>query len=103
MQAHPLALRCWRLQSARRSSRIESMRLGRATILCLLCIAASHAQSTVQAKHANLELLSTPVTEGRGDILLGVHFTLEKGWHIYWINPGDSGQPPSFKWILPPG
>ena len=34
---------------------------------------------------------------------LGVHFTLEKGWHIYWINPGDSGQPPSFKWNLPPG
>jgi len=28
---------------------------------------------------------------------------LEKGWHIYWINPGDSGQPPSFKWHLPPG
>ncbi|HEX3094552.1 MAG TPA: protein-disulfide reductase DsbD domain-containing protein, partial [Candidatus Angelobacter sp.] len=28
---------------------------------------------------------------------------LEPGWHIYWINPGDSGQPPSFKWQLPPG
>lgn len=28
---------------------------------------------------------------------------LEPGWHIYWINPGDSGQPPSFKWQLPSG
>ncbi len=28
---------------------------------------------------------------------------LEKGWHIYWVNPGDSGQPPMFKWQLPAG
>jgi thiol:disulfide interchange protein DsbD len=42
------------------------------------------------------------VTPGK-DLLLGIHFVLEKGWHIYWINPGDSGQPPSFKWQLPSG
>jgi len=35
--------------------------------------------------------------------MLGVHFILEKGWHIYWVNPGDSGQPPSFQWHLPEG
>jgi len=28
---------------------------------------------------------------------------LKKGWHIYWTNPGDSGQPPSLQWQLPPG
>jgi thiol:disulfide interchange protein DsbD len=28
---------------------------------------------------------------------------MEKGWHIYWVNPGDSGQPPVFKWQLPLG
>ena len=28
---------------------------------------------------------------------------LEKGWHIYWINPGDSGQPPSLQLQLPGG
>jgi DsbC/DsbD-like thiol-disulfide interchange protein len=42
------------------------------------------------------------VTPGK-DLQLGVLFMLEKGWHIYWINPGDSGQPPSFKWQLPSG
>jgi len=42
------------------------------------------------------------VTPGK-DLLLGIHFVLEKGWHIYWINPGDSGQPPSFKWQMPSG
>lgn len=58
----------------------------------------------VQAKHARVELLSqqSRVTPGR-ELLLGVHFVLEKDWHIYWINPGDSGQPPTLKWQLPPG
>jgi DsbC/DsbD-like thiol-disulfide interchange protein len=42
------------------------------------------------------------ITPGAG-LQLGVHFVLEPGWHIYWINPGDSGQPPSFKWQLPSG
>ena len=26
---------------------------------------------------------------------------LEEGWHIYWRNPGDSGMPTSFEFILP--
>ncbi|MCX7800390.1 MAG: protein-disulfide reductase DsbD family protein [Fimbriimonadales bacterium] len=26
-----------------------------------------------------------------------------EGWHVYWENPGDSGQPPSVRWKLPPG
>lgn len=58
----------------------------------------------VQANHARVELLArqASVTAGR-EIMMGVHFMLEKGWHIYWINPGDSGQPPSFKWQLPQG
>jgi len=34
---------------------------------------------------------------------LGLHFQLEKGWHIYWINPGDSGEPPRVTWELPAG
>jgi len=55
------------------------------------------------AQHARVELLArqAAITPGL-DLQLGVHFILEPGWHIYWINPGDSGQPPSFKWQLPP-
>jgi len=56
------------------------------------------------AKHARVELVSeqNAIAPGSG-FLLGVHFILEPGWHIYWVNPGDSGQPPVFKWQLPPG
>jgi DsbC/DsbD-like thiol-disulfide interchange protein len=34
---------------------------------------------------------------------LGLYFQLEQGWHIYWVNPGDSGQPPRAVWHLPAG
>jgi DsbC/DsbD-like thiol-disulfide interchange protein len=27
----------------------------------------------------------------------------DDGWHIYWQNPGDSGEPPRIKWQLPSG
>jgi thiol:disulfide interchange protein DsbD len=56
------------------------------------------------APHAHVELLSrqTTIVSGSG-LQLGIHFILEPGWHIYWINPGDSGQPPSFQWQLPDG
>jgi thiol:disulfide interchange protein DsbD len=61
------------------------------------------AQS-IQAKHSQVELLAQEAGAQPGKtILLGVHFVLEPSWHIYWINPGDSGQPPSFKWQLPEG
>jgi DsbC/DsbD-like thiol-disulfide interchange protein len=59
-------------------------------------------QGSVQ--HARVELLARQASVKSGsDLQLGVHFVLETGWHIYWINPGDSGQPPSFKWQLPSG
>ena len=33
----------------------------------------------------------------------GLYFKLDPGWHVYWINAGDSGEPPSIKWTLPAG
>jgi len=54
--------------------------------------------------HGTLELIAENqwITIGH-TCYLGLHFQLEKGWHIYWINPGDSGQPPTVTWQLPPG
>jgi DsbC/DsbD-like thiol-disulfide interchange protein len=34
---------------------------------------------------------------------LGVLFHLDPGWHIYWQNAGDSGEPPRVIWNLPAG
>ena len=38
-----------------------------------------------------------------GSNAVGLYFKLEPGWHIYWKNAGDSGEPPHIKWTLPEG
>jgi thiol:disulfide interchange protein DsbD len=72
--------------------------------LLLSAVAADLNVAAQVARHAQVALLSrqAAITPG-SDLQLGIHFILEPGWHIYWINPGDSGQPPSFQWQLPPG
>lgn len=72
--------------------------------LLVLFVGSVAGFSQATAQHARVELLARQAAVKPGSELhLGVHFKLEKGWHIYWTNPGDSGQPPSFKWHLPPG
>jgi len=69
----------------------------------LACATCTRAESTA-IPHGTLELVAENqwITAGH-DFNLGLHFELESGWHIYWINPGDSGEPPRVKWQLPAG
>jgi thiol:disulfide interchange protein DsbD len=32
-----------------------------------------------------------------------LHLRMKEGWHTYWRNPGDSGEPPHVAWTLPEG
>ena len=43
------------------------------------------------------------IIDNQKEIFLIVRFNLDKDWHTYWINPGDSGDPASFDWDLPEG
>ncbi len=66
--------------------------------------AAGDAPASVQAPHLKVSLVSdvTAVDPGM-PAHLGLLFDLEPGWHVYWQNAGDSGEPPSVKWTLPAG
>jgi thiol:disulfide interchange protein DsbD len=69
----------------------------------LLCAASAHAEGT-PIPHGTVELIARNQWIAAGHTLdLGLRFQLEKGWHIYWVNPGDSGEPPRVKWQLPAG
>jgi DsbC/DsbD-like thiol-disulfide interchange protein len=69
----------------------------------LLCAAGARAEST-PVPHGSVELIADhPWIAAGHDFDLGLRFQLEKGWHIYWVNPGDSGQPPRVTWHLPAG
>lgn len=42
------------------------------------------------------------VTPG-SKVNVGIQVVTDNGWHIYWTNPGDSGEPPRMQWQLPAG
>jgi thiol:disulfide interchange protein DsbD len=70
---------------------------------CILSF-TSPAVTGVQVPRGTLNILAENswIVPG-SDFTLGFHFKLEKGWHIYWVNPGDSGEPPRVTWQLPQG
>ena len=62
------------------------------------------APGPVKAPHLIVELIADKSAISAGDHFeAGLHFILEKGWHVYWVNAGDSGEPPSIKWDAVPG
>jgi thiol:disulfide interchange protein len=84
-----------------------------ATLLLLLCATLANAQiqvvgdggpGPVKAQHLTAELVSlAPTIAPGGTLQVGLVLTLEEHWHVYWINAGDSGEPPKITWTLPPG
>lgn len=72
-------------------------------LLMGVCGGAAQAQSFT-ATHAKVDLVSEQNTLEPGHpSMIGVLFDIEKGWHIYWVNPGDSGMAPKIQWQLPAG
>ena len=56
------------------------------------------------ASNSSFEIIPEKVSIfNENEIYLIVRFDLEKNWHTYWKNPGDSGEPASFEWDLPEG
>jgi thiol:disulfide interchange protein len=58
----------------------------------------------IKAQHLTAELVSlAPSIAPGGTLQVGLVLTLEEHWHVYWINAGDSGEPPKITWTLPDG
>jgi thiol:disulfide interchange protein DsbD len=58
----------------------------------------------VKAQHLTAEMVTlAPSISPGGTLQAGLVLTLEEPWHVYWINAGDSGQPPKVEWTLPEG
>jgi DsbC/DsbD-like thiol-disulfide interchange protein len=60
--------------------------------------------SAASIPHGTVEFVAESqwIAPGR-QTYFGLNFQIEKGWHIYWVNPGDSGQAPRVEWHLPAG
>jgi thiol:disulfide interchange protein DsbD len=62
------------------------------------------ASSSADAAHLHVQLVIPASELSPGSSAdAGLYFKLEPGWHVYWKNAGDSGEPPRMKWTLPDG
>ena len=90
----------------------------RTVYVCLIVLAgafvarAGWAQSTPAAigadddpsPHSRATLVSDVASIQPGTpFTVALRMEMEGGWHSYWKNPGDSGQPTSIAWALPTG
>jgi thiol:disulfide interchange protein DsbD len=76
--------------------------LGFLIVLSVRSSAFGNEQAETSHIKATLVSESSTFTPGK-DFMVGIHFIIDKGWHLYWLNPGDSGLPPSVTWHLPKG
>ena len=66
---------------------------------CLLALPLSAAAQRVETR---LVAEVTAVRAGEA-FWVGIHQKIAPGWHTFWTNPGDSGEPVTLAWSLPPG
>lgn len=62
------------------------------------------ASSSADVAHLHVQIVIPGSALPRGQSSsAGLYFKLEQGWHVYWKNAGDAGEPPRIQWTLPAG
>ena len=75
-----------------------------AAFLLLAAALPAPAADTADAQHLHVQLVFPQLQlHPGGKNQVGLYFKLEPGWHVYWKNAGDSGEPPRIQWTLPDG
>ena len=77
----------------------------RTFLLTALALAAAVVRAQGDpSPHSEARLVADASRVAPGDAVeVALEIEVEDGWHIYWINPGDSGQPVEVAWTLPAG
>jgi hypothetical protein len=74
----------------------------RALVLACLAMVAIGAGDAAAPQPVRVKDVSwCRLDDGRPAML--VRFVVDREWHMYWMNPGDSGAPPTAKAALPDG
>jgi thiol:disulfide interchange protein DsbD len=75
-----------------------------AMALALLAIAAPANAQPVDTGHLEAELVPATAGVAPGQTTyVALRQKIDKGWHTYWRNPGDSGEATRIEWTLPAG
>jgi thiol:disulfide interchange protein DsbD len=69
-----------------------------------LAPASAPLAAPVKTEHVEAELVAAQSALVPGEPLtVALRLAMQKGWHTYWQNPGDSGLPTTLDWKLPAG
>ena len=70
----------------------------------ILAFVSSASGAAAQTPHVVADLVAETASAAPGRTLtVALHQVIAPGWHTYWRNPGDAGQPTMLSWALPPG
>jgi thiol:disulfide interchange protein len=74
-------------------------------LLAVALAAPARAADVATTPRVEARLVSevTGIPASGGTISLALHQKMQEGWHTYWINPGESGEPTKIAWTLPEG
>ena len=70
--------------------------------ISLLIFSSFSYGNPVETGHANVSLVKFDTNLSiQNELFIGIKMDMQKNWHTYWKNPGDSGGPIKVKWNLP--
>lgn len=73
------------------------------TLLLVPAFAHAAQSNRVTSARDTVSLISATRSATGSEIRLGLLFRLKPGWHIYWSDPGDAGEPPVLDLTAPAG
>ncbi|HEX2817685.1 MAG TPA: protein-disulfide reductase DsbD domain-containing protein, partial [Phenylobacterium sp.] len=80
------------------------MRFLAGVILALMMALPAAAQVPGASRHVAVELVADHQGIAPGETIhVALRQQIEKHWHTYWRNSGDSGEPTRIRWTLPAG
>ena len=59
--------------------------------------------SSVPSAAAAARLVAEGDARPGGSVWIALEEVIRPGWHTYWINPGDAGNPTTIDWTVPAG
>jgi thiol:disulfide interchange protein DsbD len=71
-------------------------------MMALLSAAAASDVVTTPRLEARLVSEGEGLPAAGGTVTLGLLQVMQPGWHTYWRNPGESGEPTTLAWTVPP-
>lgn len=74
-----------------------------AAVLAGATLAGAADVATTPRVEVRLVAETTGIPASGGTISIGLIERMQPEWHTYWRNPGESGEPTTIDWSLPPG